>query len=317
MQAVILAAGKGTRLNPVTKKRSKAMLPILGKPMVELVIESLSACGIMDFILVVSPEDKEIVPYFELKSQLGLNIRFINQPVSNGMAQAISLAAPAISGDFIVSACDSLLTAAEINLYINSWGNYPKPEALLALMFMSRDQISKSSCVELNGNRVVKIVEKPSANNITSDLASIPLYLFTTKILDYLKDAQVSQRGEYELQDAIQIMVNNGDLVCGKLVHDRISVTYIKDLLAANMEFFRKSGADFNSSHGVSGGNTVMKTPYLIEKGAMIGTNCLIGPNVYLEGISRIGNNVQISNSVVLRGASVTDGTIIENSIVT
>jgi len=98
MQAVILAAGKGSRLHPITTNRSKAMLPILGKPIVERVMEHLANNGIGDFILVVSPDDTQITRYFHRESQLDADVRFAYQPQRLGMADALRCASRELQG---------------------------------------------------------------------------------------------------------------------------------------------------------------------------------------------------------------------------
>ena len=109
MQAVILAAGKGTRLEPLSLTRSKAMMPIVGKPIVERVMEDIAAQGVADFILIVSPEDREIVDYFQTKSRLDVRVRFVEQPERRGMAHALGYAAPLVRENFILSACDNVM----------------------------------------------------------------------------------------------------------------------------------------------------------------------------------------------------------------
>ena len=89
MQGVTLAAGKGSRLQPITLTRSKAMVPILGKPVVERVMEDLAANGVDDFILVVSPDDRYITRYFRRESELNADVRFVYQPERLGMANAL------------------------------------------------------------------------------------------------------------------------------------------------------------------------------------------------------------------------------------
>ncbi len=111
MQAVILAAGHGSRLQPITLTRSKAMVPILGKPIVERVMEDFFANGIDDFILVVSTRDRHITRYFRHESKLEADVRFVYQPERLGMANALQCAAQLITDDFFLSACDNLISA--------------------------------------------------------------------------------------------------------------------------------------------------------------------------------------------------------------
>ena len=99
-QSIILAAGKGTRLAPITNMRSKGMLPILGKPFLERIIRGMLSSGLRNFILVVNPEDHEIREYFQKEFSLDVQIQFIDQDRQLGTAHALRLAAPNITGVF-------------------------------------------------------------------------------------------------------------------------------------------------------------------------------------------------------------------------
>ena len=133
MQAVILAAGKGTRLAPITDLRSKGMLPILGKPITERIIDTLVRSDLRDFTLVVSPEDREIREFFLKVSNSDLNIRFVDQVRRLGTADALRLAAPYITEDFVLSACDSLVPTGEMGNLIETWTKLPDTQGLLSL----------------------------------------------------------------------------------------------------------------------------------------------------------------------------------------
>ncbi|HSJ56664.1 MAG TPA: sugar phosphate nucleotidyltransferase, partial [Anaerolineae bacterium] len=115
MQGVILAAGHGSRLQPITLTRSKAMVPILGKPIVERVMEHLLANGVRDFILVVSPNDRHITRHFQRETELDVEVRFAYQAERLGMANALECAAPLIDDDIVLSACDNLISPAHVS----------------------------------------------------------------------------------------------------------------------------------------------------------------------------------------------------------
>ena len=109
MQGVILAAGHGSRLQPITLTRSKAMVPILGRPIVERVMQDLIANEIDDIVVVVSPDDRYITRYFRHECEIEAELRFVYQPERLGMANALSCAAPLLSGDFIPGRIGHLL----------------------------------------------------------------------------------------------------------------------------------------------------------------------------------------------------------------
>ena len=152
MQSIILAAGKGSRLHPITVQRTKAMIPILGKPIVARVMETLLENGLHDFILVVSPDDREIMDYFQNETMPGVRTQFVVQPERRGMADALLRAAPLIHEDFILSACDNLVSKEDVGGMLALWQSTPKPEGVLALMEVPTEKIKSVGIVEVQGD---------------------------------------------------------------------------------------------------------------------------------------------------------------------
>jgi NDP-sugar pyrophosphorylase family protein len=316
MQGVILAAGKGSRLHPITLSRSKAMLPILGKPIVERVMDLLLVNGVDDFVLVVSPEDRDIVHYFRQESAFPAQVRFVYQTERLGMAKALQCAAPLITEDFVLSACDNLVTAADVGRLMAFWQTEPPPDALLTLMPVTRERISSTGIVALDGPWITRIVEKPAPEDAPSNISSLPLYVFSPRILPYLPEVVPSPRGEYELQDAIQMLIHRAGRVGGVMVERRLTLTNAADLLALNCEYLARPGEYPPPESHSAGPDTQWVAPFYIERGAVIGTGCVIGPNVYVERECRIGDGVALRDAVVLRGATIAAGATVVNQVV-
>lgn len=308
MQGVILAAGKGSRLHPITLHRSKAMVPVLGKPLVERVMEDMVANGITDFVLVVSPDDRDIVRHFQRECALDVDVRFVYQLERLGMANALLQAAPLIDCDFMLSACDNLTSAECVGQMIAAMNAMPETNAVLSLMPVPRERVSSTGIVELDGEWVTRIVEKPSPDQAPSNLSSLPLYCFRRFFLDYLPQVRLSPRGEYELQDAIQALIDDRGGVRGVFVRQRLTVTGPADLLNINRVYLTQGNDRPQLEAQTVGPNTHLITPLRIERGVVIGANCTIGPNVYIERDCVIGNDVQVSNAVILRNVRVPDG---------
>lgn len=309
MQTVILAAGRGTRLHPITQNRSKAMLPILGKPIVERILDQMAPNGIEDFILVISPEDECILQYFQGRADSWGNIQFAYQEERLGSAQALSCAAPLISGDFIVSACDNLTSAKHIGGMLEAWRSGPHQDALLSIMPADPQRINQVGIVELEGPRVKRIVEKPRPEQAPSNIASLPLYCFSTRILDLLAEVSLSIRGEYELPSAIQMLIDQGGEVRGVNTNQRLTLTNPDDLLSINLYCLKHSEEVFQMAPDQVGANTRLIPPLCVEPGTVIGRDCMIGPNVYIEPDCQIGDRVHLRDAVILRHARVPDGT--------
>jgi NDP-sugar pyrophosphorylase family protein len=293
------------------------MLPILGKPIVERVMETLCANGINDFILVVSRDDRDIVKYFNEESELEFNITFVVQEERLGMANALQRAAPFIHQDFVLSACDNLAPVQHVAELIERQQADETIHATLSLMRIDPSSVSKTGIVEMVDGRVTHIVEKPHPEEAPSDIASLPLYVFTPRILDYLSQVPLSPRGEYELQDAIQMLIEaNGGVQGVFFVKGRLTLTGPDDLLAINRHYLLNGYDRPQLAPFTVGNNTHLITPLRIEQGTVIGEGCVIGPRVYIERDCHIGSNVTIHDAVVLRESAIEDGAMIVGQVV-
>jgi dTDP-glucose pyrophosphorylase len=315
VQAVILAAGKGKRLHPITATRTKAMAPILGLPIVERVMEPMVANGIQDFILVTSPDDDEILAHFQDRSRLGVKVRLVPQPAPLGMGHALLQAAPYIQGDFILSACDNLVEAHQIQALLETWTSR-SPEAILTTLRVGPEEIVRMGIVAVDGDRITRIVEKPTLEDAPSNIGSVPLYVFTHRLLTYLAEIKPSSRGEYELQDAIQNLIDQGGDVRAFALSDRKDLTHPDDLLEINLRFLAQIQPNTNVNLGTVAANTRLVSPFHIEAGVKIGANCTIGPNVYIETGATIGDEVRLENAVVLRHRTISDRVVGKDQVI-
>ncbi len=315
MHGVILAAGKGSRLHPITLRRSKAMVPILGKPIVERVMEALAQNGIRRFIMVVSREDSEVGLYFRERTSLDIELQFVVQAERLGMANALSLAAPHLDGSFILSACDNLVPPRHIAQLLAA---YREKQATAALSLMEVDPalVSRTGVVELVDGDIRRIVEKPAPEEAPSNIASLPLYIFSGRLLEYLPQVKRSPRGEYELQDAIQMLINRDGGVTGVFTEERLQLTNAHDLLALNRHYLTTGGDKPQLAPLSVGKHTHLITPLRIEEGTTIGPGCVIGPRVYVERNCRIGADALIKDAVVLRDTVIEDGRQVVGEVV-
>ena len=317
MQAVILAAGRGTRLHPITETRTKAMCPVAGKPIIERVMDSLVANGINELILVINPDDQEIEGYFHNKSKINAKIQFVPQKEQLGMGHALLQAAPFIQDDFILSSCDNLVDKAVILRMLTMWTSDPPPNGILALLRVGPEELTRMGVVELDKEgRVIRIVEKPPLDEAPSNIGSVPIYMFSYTLVEYLSKIQQSSRGEYELQDAIQELIDNDGGVIGLLLPERIDLTHPADLLRLNMHFLVNMPSELKIDQDKVGKDSRFIDPFFIEEGVTIGSNCRIGPNVYIENGAVIQDGVKIENSVVLRNIEVKSGMMAREQVV-
>ncbi|MEW6717941.1 MAG: sugar phosphate nucleotidyltransferase [Chloroflexota bacterium] len=316
LQAVILAAGRGKRLQPLTDQRSKAMLPILGKPIIQRVIEPLIINGVSDFILVTSPEDEAITRYFSRPKDLEANFRLVHQPQALGTADALQYATPYIQGDFILSACDNLVTTLDAGKLLATWKQHHNLNAILSLLPVEMERLGSTGIVLWDGKWVSHVIEKPPPDKTPSNISSLPLYCFSPALLKYLPQVPWSPRGEYELADAIQLLIEREGNVLGLMLSGRMTLSTVDDLLTINMHYLSHSQEAYDIQAQALAAHVTLIPPIRIEKGVTIGKHCTLGPNVYLEESCTIGNRVTLQNAVVLCEASIPDGETVNRKVV-
>lgn len=299
--AIILAAGKGSRLKEVTAHRSKALAPIAGKPIIERVIDSLRDAGIIHFIIVGSPKDNELRAFTESIPSATFTI----QERALGSADALKGCEPITPETFLVCACDSIVPTNDIRNLIAS--HEQGTGATLSIIEVAPEiSLSARSVVTMKGDVVADIIEKPSQSERTSNLSSLPLYILTRAVFTEIEALQPSERGEYELPAALRSMIKKGTLMKGVRATNRDDLTDQNDLLELNLRFL----AEFSPHRRIHPNVTIPTSatiiePVIIEDGVTIGENTVIGPFVYLERTSTVQSGSSINYSIALRGAVV------------
>jgi len=313
---VVLAAGRGERLRPLTDDRSKAMLPVAGKPMVERVMEMLVRGGAGRFIVVVHPDDRALIECLRRPLWAG-RVRLACQGQRLGMAHALECAVPFIredgAPDFILASCDNLYPEGHVAALI-ARRREDGLDAALTLMRVWPEQIPTLAVVVLRNGRVTHIVEKPRPEDAPSDLGVPSLYALSAGVLDYLPWVPVSPRGEREFPDALRLLIENGGRVGGLLVPWRMTVTRPADLLALNRHFLRHDPTCATVEAGVPADVSII-SPVRVEAGVELGPGCRVGPAVYLEAGSRVGAGATLRRAVVLRGATVEADAVVEGAV--
>jgi NDP-sugar pyrophosphorylase family protein len=316
MQAVILAAGRGKRLYPLTLSRSKAMLPVLGKPMLARILEAIAANNITNFVIVHRSTDQQITSFFSQYQQFGWQISFVEQVDPKGMAHALMQAEPLIQGDFLLSACDSLLSQEDYASLISAWHSLPKPSAILSLLPVKRESAGNTALVCLQDSWVRQIIEKPQPDQMISNLSSLPIYLLNRRIFPLLEQIQPSVRGELELQDAIQLLINQFGNVRGVSVSRRNNLTSAEDLLEINLHFLQHENPGIIKQSCQISDQVVLIPPYYIGSNTIIAEGCIIGPQVYIESDCSIAKNCRISEAVLLKGSLTEEGQAMQHEVI-
>ncbi|MFQ5888021.1 MAG: bifunctional sugar-1-phosphate nucleotidylyltransferase/acetyltransferase [Candidatus Hydrothermarchaeales archaeon] len=309
MKAVILAAGRGTRLEPVTSDMSKCMLPIVGKPILEHILNAVKDAGIEEAILIVSYMKKKIIDHFGDGSKLGLNIRYIDQKEMKGTAHAIGLAK--VDTDFLVLNGDTLISYEDINNIVKNH------ETVATIGVRKVDDPSNYGMVKIEDGKVKAIVEKPK--EFVSNLANAGIYIFSPKIFDAIKRTKKSERGEYEITSSIEILIKEGEVIKGVELLGRWSdIGNPWNYLDSNQEILKEMDTRIDGvveenvtlkGTLILGKNSVVRSGTYIEGPVYIGENTTVGPNAFIRGFTSIGNNCRVGNAVELKNSIINDNT--------
>ena len=316
MKAIILTAGEGTRMRPLTITKPKTMLQIGGKPILQYNIESLRDAGVDEITLVVGYHEDVIKDHFKDGTDIGVKINYVTQENRLGTAHAIGSAREYVQGQFITLNGDIIVDPTLITDLIEG---YRKENARSMLVLTEVDDPSSFGVVELNGNRIVRIVEKPKKEEAPSNLINAGIYLFDDQIFDAIDQTVKSERGEYEITDSLQLQMNDDENVVGLISTNRwIDIGRPWELLDVNEHFLKDLETDIQGEveEGVTihgpvfiGKNTIVRSGCYIMGPVYIGENCDIGPNSFMRKYTSIGNHVSVGNAVELKNSIIMDHT--------
>jgi NDP-sugar pyrophosphorylase family protein len=204
-KAVILAAGRGTRMKEITDELPKPMVKVKGMPILESIVRGLVSNGITDFLIVVGWRKEVITDYFGDGSDFGCRVEYVEQVVQDGTGRVVDLAR-GFSGDdpFILSYGDILVPAESYAPLVN----FTNVEGKLTVKI--DEDVRKGGAVFIVDGMVTDLIEKGGDDAPTSPYYNAGIYSFSPKIYDYTAKLELSPRGEYELTDAIKAQVQDG-----------------------------------------------------------------------------------------------------------
>ncbi len=199
---MILAAGEGKRLRPLTYNTTKALVEVNGKPLLQILIEQLKTAGITKIIVIVNHFKEKIIDYFGNGSQFGVTLTFIEQKERKGNANALLYVESYIKGKrFFLIAIDSLFETEVLSRLLSH-----RSEGVFTVKEVT--DTSRYGTVAIKGKNVLKIVEK--STQPPSNLANFSVYILPREIFEECKHVPLSPRGEYEITDAIQSLIDKG-----------------------------------------------------------------------------------------------------------
>ena len=325
MKGLILSGGKGTRLRPITYTRAKQLVPVANKPVLFYGLEALVAAGIRDIGIVVGDTAAEIRAAVEDGSRWGARVTYIEQDAPRGLAHAVLISESFIQGDqFVMYLGDNLLKHS-IASFVDEF-HREKPAAQILLAKVPDPQMF--GVAELNGQRVVRLVEKPQEPK--SDLALVGVYMFGREVFDSVKRIKPSFRNELEITDAIQDLIDRGLEVRPHIVDGWWKDTgKLEDMLEANRLILDTLEAKIE---GRVSDDSRIEGKVVVGPGAVIERSIVRGPVIvgadakisgaYVGPFTSIGDRVEIreteiEHSIVLEDAVIADlANRIEDSLI-
>jgi len=308
MKAVILAAGEGRRLEPLTEVRPKPMLPVANKPLLEYVVEAAAEAGVDEIVLVVGYKRERIQSHFGDGDDWDVDIDYAVQSKQLGTGHAILQAESRVDGPFLVLNGDRILEPAIIERVLD-WE--PTDDALLAVTHSN--QPSDYGVVEVAGERVQAITEKPPRFATATDIINAGVYRFGDDVFDVLRKTETD--GELTVTAALQGLVDDDRVRAIPYDGFWLDVSYLWDYLEVNAEVLDRFGAAVSPTADVHpscvladdvavGADTAIQPNASVLPGTSLGDNVLVEPNAV------------IANSVVLSDATVEAGAVLRDCIV-
>jgi glucose-1-phosphate thymidylyltransferase len=318
MKALFLCAGKGTRLRPLTSSISKHLLPIANKPILFYGLEQIANSGIQEVGMVVSEAGSDIEDAVGNGERFGLKVTYIIQDNPKGLAHAVKVARDFLRDDnFIVYLGDNLLMESVKPIVDKFKKDHEESSAMVLLTHVSNP--SQFGIAALNdAGRIMRVVEKPQ--DPPTDLAIIGIYLFRKNIFEAIDAIKPSARGELEITDAIQYLIDHKMRVESHIVGDWWKDTGMpNDIIEANRFFLENIKTDIqgsiDSSSHVVGRVQIHKKAKIINSTirgpVVIGGNTVI-ENSFVGPFTSIGDNVCIINSEIEHSVVCADS-MIEN----
>ncbi|HID60426.1 MAG TPA: glucose-1-phosphate thymidylyltransferase [Hadesarchaea archaeon] len=318
MKAVVLAAGLGKRMRPLTFTKPKFLLPVAGKPALDHVFTLLKNAGINKIAIVVGFGREQIMDRYGDGSKLGLKLEYLRQKELLGTANAVSVAENFVGGErFVVMNGDILVDQESLNMILRRHEEFSSNRDFGGIMgTIEVDEPEQFGIVFMKGRKVSEIVEKP--RRIKSRLANAGIYLFDSAIFDAIRKTKRSKRGEYELTVSMQILINKGKAIYTSPLNLWADIGRPWDLLVANEYFLQGQRGEIHGKVEVGanvedrvyvGEGSIIRSGSYIRGPTYIGKDCDIGPNCFIRPSTGIGNKVRIGNAVEVKNSIIMDNT--------
>jgi glucose-1-phosphate thymidylyltransferase len=311
LKGLILSGGAGTRLRPITHTSAKQLVPVANKPVLFYGIEALVGAGVSEIGIVIAPETgEEIRDAVGDGSKFGASVTYIPQPEPLGLAHAVLTAEDYLEdGPFVMYLGDNLLRDGIVDL-VEAFRS-SEPDALILLTKVPDPQ--NYGVADLDGGKILRLIEKPAEP--PSDMALVGVYMFGSSIFDAAKAIKPSGRGELEITDAIQHLIDGGERVESHEVSGWWKDTgQLDDMLEANRLVLEdlERRVDGELIDTKAEGRVVVEAGARLERSVVRGP-AIIGPRAVITD-SYVGPYTSIDRDVEVVGSEVEHSILLAGS---
>ncbi len=330
MKVVILAAGKGTRLYPLTETRPKHLVPVGGKPIIDHVLGAIKKAGITEVIFIVNYRKTQLRNWLGDGSRYSMDFKYSVQKQLKGTADAVRYAEPFLSEDFLLTYGDWILDAKVIDAAIKKHEEL-KPAATMVVTSVANPQ--EYGVVEIKNSYVTNIVEKPRHLQGSTNLVNAGLYILSKEIFKAIARTELSIRNELEITDSLlhlhkqskriavvevapESMFDVGSLWNLFTANSRVLSTITPEVNGRLEEDVRIQGLVRIEENVRIRSGTYIEGPVFIGRGSDIGPNSYLRPFTSVGEDTRIGNACEIKNCIIMNRVHIGHLSYVGDSII-
>ncbi|MFC7057312.1 bifunctional sugar-1-phosphate nucleotidylyltransferase/acetyltransferase [Halovenus salina] len=312
--AVVLAAGEGTRLRPLTHNRPKPMLPAANRPILQHVLDALVEAGMEEIVLVVGYRQERVQEYFGSQYR-STPLTYVTQEKQLGSGHALLQARSAVEGPHIVVNGDKLIDGGSVSRVVDAFDGDG-----ISMAVLNRSNASQYGVVTLDGSQVTELEEKPDTDE--HRLINAGVYAFPSQMFETIQSTP-QRDGELILSDAIIEQIDNDNVRAVRVDGLWADATYPWDLLYVANEVFER-GRIGTTAHedgiwidedAVIHETAVLQPPVVVGPDCEVGPSAVIGPNVSLAENTTVGANVTLERAVVDSDSRIGHGSTVVDAV--
>jgi len=307
MEAIVLAAGRGTRMRGLCDRIPKPMLPVANKPVLDVIVQRLALAGIDRVFLVVGHLADHIRDHFR-QFPPPIPVEFILQDKARGTGHAALLGRGRMKEEPFLLAFGDIFVSGHNYSGMVARFDESRPDILLATRYVEDPWRGAAVYVD-NRGQVTRIIEKPAPGSSTTHYDNAGVFCFKPRVWDLLEEVKISPRGEYELTDAIAAtLAQNGRILAYELAGYWLNLTGPEEMIQASRCLLEETTGDHDLPAGAC-------PPCAVHPTARIAPGARVGPNASVGAACRVGPNAVVEDAILMQGATVGAGGVVRHAI--